>query len=129
MRLAILVIVTEFCAGAAYGQEDQCRNGPIDKAKEAFVVPYTAASAALTDKDWKRALTLATQTRPHAMSGNQIAAVIQIQVAAIRETGDRLTFEAAMQGALEMPCLAEPVRNSYAQQLAELRGEATASPQ
>lgn len=122
MRLAILATVAASCAGAAYAQDDACRNGPSDKARPEFVHPYTAALAALTARDWSLALTNAVQAKPYASSGQQVAAVMQVEVAVIAETEDRPTFIAAMETALGMPCLPELARASYRQKLAELRG-------
>ena len=130
MRLAALAAIAVACAGAAYGQDDTCRtDGQTDKARPEFVYPYNSATTALTNKDWTGALRSAAQARPYAMSGLQIAAVIQIQVAAIAETGDKATFMAAMEAALGTPCLPASVGDNYTRRLQELRSDAAPQQQ
>ena len=130
MRFAVLAAIAATCAGAAYAQVDSCRtDGQTDKARPEFVYPFNSATTALTNKDWTGALRGAAQARPFAMSGLQIAAIIQIQVAAIAETEDEATFIAAMEAALNTPCLPAGVGDHYMSRLQELRSGAASQPQ
>jgi hypothetical protein len=128
MRLSILVVAAAFCAGAAYGQESQC-GGSGSKARMEFVDAYRAASQALQARDWNGALRAAAEARPFAMDGSQVAVLIQIQIAAIAETEDKATFMAALQAALDTPCLSEQVSDNYARRLQELRSDAASQQQ
>ena len=130
MRLAILVVATVFCAGVAYGQGNTCRtDGEFDKARPEFVYAYNSATTALANKDWTGALNGAAQARSYAMSGQQIAATIQIRIAAIAETEDEATFMVAMEAALDTPCLPAGVGDHYMRRLQELRSGAASQPQ
>lgn len=126
MRLAIVAVSALFCAGAAYAQDDPCRNSPSDKARREFVEHFHAASAALSAGDSDTTLREATLAKVHATSGQQLSALVQLQVAAIGQRNDGEMLAAAMDAALATPCLPEPVLRAYRMRLGELRsGTAT----
>lgn len=129
MRVAILAAIAINCAGAAFAQDDACRNGQPDRAKQEFVVPFTAASRALQASDWSGAMRNAALARPHAMSGQQSSAVTQIEIAALTETGEPGTLAAAIEAAMATPCLPVVIREHYAAKLRELRTAGTATQQ
>lgn len=72
------------CAGAAFGQDLPCAtsDGNGQRATKEFVDNYNAAQRALEVKHWAGAIGGAALARPHAIYGQQLAAVLQIEVAA-----------------------------------------------
>lgn len=131
MRLAILAFAALFCASAAYGQDLPCTtsDGSGQRATKAFVENYNAAQQALQTKDWAGAIGAAALARPHAIYGQQLSALLQIEVAAYAGWGSQASLISKLEAGIAAPCMAETIRDNYRQQLAAMRSKPAAPQQ
>lgn len=131
MRLAILAFAAVFCASAAYGQDLPCTtsDGNGQRATKAFVENYNAALQALQAKDWAGAIGGAALARPHAIYGQQLSALLQVEVASYAGWGSQASLTSKLEAGIAAPCLAETVRDNYRQMLADIRANPAAPQQ
>ncbi len=105
------------------------RDKSLEKASKPFVDHFNAASVALQSRDGAGALDSAALARPHAASPRQLAALLQIEVAAYRELGNQAALAEKLEIGLTDGCLPAAVRKNYRQMLDKMRGDSAETPQ
>lgn len=131
MRLAILASAAVFCAGAAFGEDLPCTTSDENgqRATKEFVGNYNAAQRAFEVKDWADVIVGAALARPHAIYGQQLSALLQIEVAAYYGRGSQASLTSMLEGGIEAPCMSEVVRDNHRRMLATIRSKPAAPQQ
>jgi len=111
MKAILLACALASFSAPAFAQDACAAAG--ENATEAFAFAINAANGALSAKDYGRALSLAAEARPEAISQRQRVAVSQLEIAAVIGMEDRETAARLMKGAMPDPCLPEPVRANW----------------
>lgn len=120
MRLAILAAVAACCAGAALARQPGRAAAPVPaacnepiQAVRGFVENLHAAKAALDARDWRGTLDAAALARPHARSGQQRSAIVQVEVEAYKQLDDYPALLERMDIGIGDTCMPWSTRKQY----------------
>lgn len=124
-HLTVCALVAIFASPSAFGQTLRCPDlgeAVPSMAREAFVLPYSAGTAALSEGRLQDAITLVDQAAPHAMDALQLQSALKIRSAALLAARDDAQLIPTLELRIKVGChLREGEADEIAAQLTAAR--------